>query len=195
MPPAPRPRRRTARRRMGSEPHPLGRHSRGCGPAVIRHRALSASSVSCRAEIERGVACCRVRGIYEPELAMLELMIAALDVARASHDAPLKERRLPRPLSARGQPARRAGRPCSMRFTPAQRSAPDGAPTSSPTPAAGRGASDHRGICPAGHWHIYASSDSKLIAVPNSCLVTDPALPAVATACGGGTPLPCNGYL
>ena len=39
--------------------------------------------------IELGVARCRVRGVYEPDLAMLELIIAALDVARVSRTQPL----------------------------------------------------------------------------------------------------------
>ena len=39
--------------------------------------------------IELGVARCRVRGVYEPDLAMLELIIAALDVARAGRTQPL----------------------------------------------------------------------------------------------------------
>lgn len=52
------------------------------------------------AEIERAVADCRVRGAYEPDLAMLELVIAALDVAGVSRDSPLdtagwRERFLP----------------------------------------------------------------------------------------------------
>ena len=33
------------------------------------------------AEIERDVARCRTRGVYEPDLAMLELIITALDDA------------------------------------------------------------------------------------------------------------------
>jgi hypothetical protein len=40
-------------------------------------------------EIERGVARCRVRGVYEPDLAMLELIVAALDVAEASRQQPV----------------------------------------------------------------------------------------------------------
>jgi hypothetical protein len=40
-------------------------------------------------EIERAVACCRVRGVYEPDLAMLELIIAALDIARAGRNHPV----------------------------------------------------------------------------------------------------------
>jgi hypothetical protein len=39
--------------------------------------------------IELGVARCRVRGVYEPDLAMLEVIIAALDVAQASRAQPL----------------------------------------------------------------------------------------------------------
>jgi hypothetical protein len=39
--------------------------------------------------IELGVVRCRVRGVYEPDLAMLELIVTALDVARASSAEPL----------------------------------------------------------------------------------------------------------
>lgn len=39
--------------------------------------------------IELGVVSCRVRGVYEPDLAMFELIIAALDVACASRSQPL----------------------------------------------------------------------------------------------------------
>lgn len=39
--------------------------------------------------IELGVTRCRVRGVYEPDLAMIELIVAALDVARASPAQPL----------------------------------------------------------------------------------------------------------
>ena len=38
--------------------------------------------------IETGVARCRLRGAYEPDLAKLELIIAALDVARTSRAQP-----------------------------------------------------------------------------------------------------------
>ena len=41
------------------------------------------------AAIELDVAGCRVRGKYEPDLAMLELIIAALDDAGVSRDRPL----------------------------------------------------------------------------------------------------------
>ena len=41
------------------------------------------------AEIERDVARCRSRGVYEPDLAMLELIITALDDAGVSRDRPL----------------------------------------------------------------------------------------------------------
>ena len=41
------------------------------------------------AAIEQDVAGCRVRGKYEPDLAMLELIIAALDDAGVSRDRPL----------------------------------------------------------------------------------------------------------
>jgi hypothetical protein len=41
------------------------------------------------ADIERAVARCRVRGKYEPDLAMLELIIAALDNAEVGRDRPL----------------------------------------------------------------------------------------------------------
>ena len=41
------------------------------------------------AAIELDVAGCRVRGTYEPDLAMLELIIAALDDAGVSRDRPL----------------------------------------------------------------------------------------------------------
>ena len=41
------------------------------------------------ADIEREVARCRVRGKYEPDLAMLELIITALDDAGVSRDCPL----------------------------------------------------------------------------------------------------------
>ena len=40
-------------------------------------------------EIERGVVRCRVRGVYEPDLAMLELIVAALDVAGVSRQQPV----------------------------------------------------------------------------------------------------------
>lgn len=45
--------------------------------------------------IEFGVASCRVRGLYEPDLAMLELIIAALDVAQASRAEPLDSKDWP----------------------------------------------------------------------------------------------------
>lgn len=41
------------------------------------------------AEIERDVARCRAGGVYEPDLAMLELIIAALDEAEVSRERPL----------------------------------------------------------------------------------------------------------
>ena len=41
------------------------------------------------AAIEHDVAGCRVRGTYEPDLAMLELVIAALDDAGVSRDRPV----------------------------------------------------------------------------------------------------------
>ena len=41
------------------------------------------------AAIEHDVANCRVRGTYEPDLAMLRLVIAALDDAGVSRDRPL----------------------------------------------------------------------------------------------------------
>ena len=40
-------------------------------------------------EIERDVSRCRARSVYEPDLAMLELIIAALDDAGVSRDRPL----------------------------------------------------------------------------------------------------------
>ncbi len=40
------------------------------------------------AVVELGVARCCVRGVYEPDLALVELVIAALDVAGASRDEP-----------------------------------------------------------------------------------------------------------
>ena len=40
-------------------------------------------------EIERGVVRCRVRGVYEPDLAMLELIVAALDAAGVSRRQPV----------------------------------------------------------------------------------------------------------
>ena len=41
------------------------------------------------AEVERDVAGCRARRVYEPDLAMLELIIAALDDAEVTRDRPL----------------------------------------------------------------------------------------------------------
>lgn len=41
------------------------------------------------AQIERDVLGCRVRRVYEPDLAMLELIITALDDAGVSRDRPL----------------------------------------------------------------------------------------------------------
>ena len=52
------------------------------------------------AEIEREVARCRARRVYEPDVAMLELIITALDEAEVSRDRPVdisawRERFLP----------------------------------------------------------------------------------------------------
>lgn len=60
--------------------------ARTAAQAVVLHGVREGASLS---DIERGVVGCRVRGVYEPDLAMLELIIAALDVARASRDQPL----------------------------------------------------------------------------------------------------------
>lgn len=71
----------------------------------LRHAAHSAVLDGLRAgrslaEIERDVARCRARRVYEPDLAMLELIIAALDDAEVSRDRPVdisgwRERFLP----------------------------------------------------------------------------------------------------
>lgn len=91
------------------------------------------------AEIERDVLGCRVRRVYEPDLAMLELIITALDDAGVSRRHPLdigdwRQRFLPE-IDFRNKHT-----DVQRRSTPSRQprlSAQDSARTSSTTPTAG----------------------------------------------------------